>query len=252
MFRSRTEIKEEAKLFLRNNYWPMVGTGFLLALISGAFGGNNTSADTHGSSGIWIHIGPFHYHYSGVSFVFSVAALLIALIAIAGAILIAVYLKNPLEYGCKSWFRHIPDGTESGRVLEPFSSPDYHRIVETMFKRDLTILLYSLLFIVPGIIKAYEYYFVPQLLEDHPEMTADEILRLSSDMTMGRKMDLFTFDLSFILWYILSGLTHGLAGIFFGYPYKSMSQQLLYLDMIDNGCDPFRIFEEDEFFSGQL
>jgi hypothetical protein len=157
---------------------------------------------------------------------------------VAAAIVFAVFVKNPLEYSIKSWFRHQTDGTSEGRILEVFRSPDYGRIVETMFKRDLMIFLYSLLLVIPGIMKAYEYYFVPQLLEEHPELSPQEILDLCSDMTNGRKGDLFSFDFSFIGWYLLEMITAGISGIIWSFGYRNMSRQLLFLDYIESGLDP--------------
>ena len=247
MMRSRAELKQQAKSYLHQMWLPMVGVGFVLALIGGAFTRSNTTDPYNYQEGITIHFGPWHWHYTNPNFVLSAFVVILALAAIVAAVLIAVYLKNPVEYGCKSWFRHVTDGTQDGRVLSAFNSPDYHRIVVTLFKRDLSIFLWSLCFLIPGFIKHYEYYFVPQLLEDHPELTPDEILALSSEMTMGHKTDLFLFDLSYFGWYLLESITWGLSGILYSYPYKYMTQQLMYLDYQECGMDPYYAPEEDPY-----
>ena len=249
MLRTRAEIKENAKSYLRSMYMPMVCVGIIMALAGGALLRSN-SADTPYSEGILFHFGSFTWKLPDM--IGMPIKALLSVITLVLVILVAVYVKNPIEYGAKSWFRHLTDGTEEGRVFSAFGSPDYHRIVKTMFLRDVHVFVWSLLFVIPGFVKHYEYYFVPQLLEDHPDMTAEEILALCSDMTFGRKASLFEFDLSFFGWYLLEGLTRGISGILFSYPYKYMSTQLLYLDWQENGYDPMFIPEDDLFRDGMI
>lgn len=237
MMKSFDMIKNEAKEYMRRDWLAMAMAGTLLALLGGRL--NQGSHYSGSGSSLVIQIGPLHYTYpvQGFSFM-GILTGIAAVCAVIGAVMFALYVKNPLEYSVKSFFRHQTDGTSEGRILHVFRSPDYHRIVGTMLRRDLTIFLYGLLLVIPGIIKAYEYYFVPELLEEHPELSPREILDLSSDMTYGRKMDLFSFDLSFIGWYLLEAVTLGLSGIFFSYGYKAMSRELLFLDCVESGMDP--------------
>ena len=74
--------------------------------------------------------------------------------------------------------------------------------------------LWSMLFIVPGIIKSYAYSMAPYILAENPTMTAREALRESKRITHGYKADLFILHLSFIPWLLLCGITFGIAGIY--------------------------------------
>ena len=74
--------------------------------------------------------------------------------------------------------------------------------------------LWSLLLIVPGIIKAYAYSMSFYILADNPELTASEALAKSQNMMMGHKMELFILELSFFGWFLLVGLTFGIAAIY--------------------------------------
>lgn len=65
------------------------------------------------------------------------------------------------------------------------------------------IFLWSLLFIVPGIIAAYRYRQALYLLLDHPEMGVMDCIRESKRLMTGHKGELFVVDLSFLGWYIL-------------------------------------------------
>lgn len=74
--------------------------------------------------------------------------------------------------------------------------------------------LWSLLFIIPGIIKSYSYRLSFFILVDNPELSANEALRKSNEMMKGHKWDLFVLDISFIWWYILIIITFGIASVY--------------------------------------
>ena len=74
--------------------------------------------------------------------------------------------------------------------------------------------LWSLLFVIPGIVKQYSYSMAFYILADHPELTAREALRKSIEMMKGHKFELFVLQLSFILWHMLGAITFGLAYIY--------------------------------------
>jgi len=80
--------------------------------------------------------------------------------------------------------------------------------------------LWSLLFVIPGIIKSYSYALAYYILADNPEMTAREALNKSKEMMNGHKMDLFVLHLSFIGWAFLCTFTFGIAAIYV-IPYMS-------------------------------
>ena len=87
--------------------------------------------------------------------------------------------------------------------------------------------LWSCLFIIPGIIKAYSYSMAFYVLADNPELTAREALSKSKQIMNGHKMDLFILELSFIGWFLLVGLTLGLAAIYV-IPYMSATMANFY------------------------
>ncbi len=82
----------------------------------------------------------------------------------------------------------------------------------------LFIFLWSLLLYIPGIIKAISYMFAPFILAENPEIPVMDAINISKDMTRGYKWELFVLYLSFILWYLLCGVTFGIAYIYVG-PY---------------------------------
>ena len=88
--------------------------------------------------------------------------------------------------------------------------------------QELWIFLWSLLLIIPGIIKAYSYSMCFYILADNPDMGIREALNESKRITHGYKMDLFILDLSFLGWAILSVLTLGI-GFFWLIPYMQVT-----------------------------
>ena len=92
-------------------------------------------------------------------------------------------------------------------------------------------MLWSLLLVVPGIIKSYEYRMVPYLLAEYPEMRRKDVFQKSKEMMYGQKWKAFLLDWSFFFWDYLSILTFGLAGIFFVYPYEHAVNAELYLKL---------------------
>jgi uncharacterized membrane protein len=134
---------------------------------------------------------------------------------------------NPLEVGCRSFFnRNTKAPAEMDEVKTGFHP--YGRNVGAMLLRDLFIFLWSLLFIIPGLIKHYSYRMVPYILAEDPSIGAKDAITLSRQMMDGHKWNTFVLDLSFIGWDLLSALTLGLLGVFYVNPYKYSTGAELY------------------------
>lgn len=95
------------------------------------------------------------------------------------------------------------------------------------FLRSLYVFLWSLLFIIPGIIKSYAYAMTPFILAENPNLSASRAIQLSEDMMDGHKGDLFILDLSFIGWNLLAAMTMNLGNIVLN-PYKNAAYAAFY------------------------
>ena len=84
------------------------------------------------------------------------------------------------------------------------------RTLITTFLVGLYVFLWSLLLIIPGIIKAYAYSMSIYLLNKEPELDAADAITKSKDYTTGKKGSLFYLDLSYLGWYILGIFTFGI------------------------------------------
>jgi len=92
--------------------------------------------------------------------------------------------------------------------------------------------LWSLLFIIPGIVKSFAYSMSYYVLADNPELTANEAISKSKNLMNGHKGDLFVLYFSFFWWYLLVGLTFGIAAIYVS-PYMNATVANFYNSIKD-------------------
>jgi len=80
----------------------------------------------------------------------------------------------------------------------------FSKVLLLIIVRGVFTLLWSLLFIVPGIIAYYRYSMAAYIMFDEPELSVMECIRKSKEIMRGNKLDLFTLELSFIGWFLLA------------------------------------------------
>lgn len=91
---------------------------------------------------------------------------------------------------------------------------------KVVFLVELFTTLWSLLFIIPGIVKSFSYSMSMYILAENKGMSAREAITRSKEMMNGHKLDLFVLYLSFFGWWLLCGITFGIAYIWVG-PYMN-------------------------------
>ena len=134
--------------------------------------------------------------------------------SVAGSIIVgigAVIVTGPLSFGLNYLFLkqardHQP--MDLGDMFKGFSSDFGQNLLIGLMTAIFTA-LWSLLLIVPGIVKAYSYSMVYYIKADHPEYDWRQCIAESQAMMNGHKMDLFILDLSFIGWMIVGSLCLG-------------------------------------------
>ena len=227
---TRSQLKERAKFSLKSFYWKSVLVAFILSLVSGGFSTNNRGSDSGESVNI-----------TGNEFVdgiggrvtaqaMAIIGLGLAIIVVAAllGLLISVFVINPLQVGCKKYFLDASEGNADLSNMGFCFKNGYMNVVGVQFLTGVYIFLWSLLLIIPGIIKSYSYRMIPYIMAEDPYMSFSEAKRLSQDMMDGEKWDTFVLDLSFILWALLSVITFNIAGIFWVEPYMQFTDAELY------------------------
>lgn len=98
----------------------------------------------------------------------------------------------------------------------------FGKVLGVYFLIELFVFLWSLLFIIPGIVASYRYRMAPYLLADNPDIGIWEALGKSKEMMQGHKGELFVLDLSFIGWALLTIFTCGIGTLWLT-PYMEMT-----------------------------
>lgn len=258
---NRAAIKKRGKAAFKANYWKTVLVAFLLALALGTLGANvSTSVDKDevnqilngdpaAQSVTYETTNPFA-SLDGQGMDADFSALLqgqetysvpskaeqlmetVHVGSIAGlgglSLLLTIFLFGPLEVSCRNFLKKNLNSPAELDELNAGFVPKYWHNLATMLLRKVFVFLWSLLFIIPGIIMSYAYEMTPYILNDHPELGAKEAIDRSRTMMKGHKWELFVLDLSFIGWLILSILTLGIVGIFYVNPYYNSSHAAFY------------------------
>ena len=216
MMWNRAELKMRGNMAFKKNYVSAVVVALLMGIfgtVSGESSARRVSENSDIYSGNLFNVGMITGLLAGIATV----VILIVLVA-------KVFVGNLLKMGGYRFF--ILNQTAQpgiGTLLDGFRSGHYVNIVLTMFLRDLFTALWSLLLVVPGIVKHYEYLMVPYIIAENPAMDYKEAFQISKQMMDGEKMEAFIMDLSFLGWYLLSAVTCGLLAIFYVNPYVQAS-----------------------------
>lgn len=139
----------------------------------------------------------------------------------------AFILGGVLQLGYARFLLKQQDGrdTEFSDLFSQFDN--FGTGFAQFFLRNLYVALWSILLVIPGIVKSYSYAMTPFILAEHPELTASRAIGLSMQMMEGHKMDLFLLDLSFLGWAILAALTANLGYLALN-PYTNAARAAFY------------------------
>ena len=158
------------------------------------------------------------------------------------SIAVSILVLGPLSIGYYYFNLRFVRGMEVTATMpyRAFSSGCYGRFLMTYFMMELFIFLWSLLLIVPGIIKSLAYAQTPYILMDHPEMGWKEALKESQRMMDGHKWELFVLGLSFIPWLLLVCVTFGIALLYVG-PYMQVTYTNVYRTLKEEQLEVTRV-----------
>jgi len=144
----------------------------------------------------------------------------------------AIILIPPLEFGFYVFFLKFYREADN-RYENLFTGFNmFGKSLAVFWLTKLYTFLWSLLFIVPGIVASYKYSQAMLILYDNPEISASEAIRRSSAMMYGNKLTLFIQDLSFIGWFILSVFPGFSIGYLWSLPYYYTARVAFYEDLL--------------------
>ncbi|MDD3404261.1 MAG: DUF975 family protein [Hespellia sp.] len=243
---TRTDLKARGKADFTRNYWACILISLIIAILAGSAGPkftaknsinythqNNYTYDSYDSSygssenQLQYALDRLFSSSAGSMFLAILAGfgILAALIGIAFSILVA----NPLTVGGRRFY--LENQYEKGKISRigyVFNKEYYGNTVLTIFLRNLFTFLWSLLLIVPGIIKGYSYWMIEYIMAENPSLSHERAFEISKRTMDGQKWDVFVLDLSFIPWLLLNLITCGLVGVFYVNSYIDATNAQLY------------------------
>ena len=158
-----------------------------------------------------------------------------AITAAAGTVIPGIgvaIIIGPMSYGMKKMFlcqaRDDRD-MKIGDVFQGFSD-DFGGTFLLGLMSSLFVLLWSLLLLIPGIVKSYAYEMIYYVKADHPEYDWRACLKESQKMMKGHKGELFMLDLSFLGWYLVGALCLGIGDLWV-IPYHEAAKAQFYLNL---------------------
>lgn len=212
---NRPAIKAEAKRFIGQNarWWKMTLATIALYLLNGGIS-------------IYVNIVTAINH-DDPSTTVGYSSSIITLLLIPFTIAASGYYLNHIRGFNPEWKSLYKEGIDN-----------YGSYLVTGVLVNVFTFLWSLLFVVPGIIKSLAYSQANYVIHDNPRLKGKEAIEISKRMTNGFKGDLFSMYLSFIGWYILVGLTGGILSIYVT-PYVETTAAMYYENLkrysIENG-----------------
>lgn len=217
---SHERIKSNAKLFYKNNtgssilsvliflgvtFGAIMALYFVMFIFGLIFG---VSAGVAGSS-----------NSGGAAAAAAAGGVLFSLLVMAAYIAVILGLY-PLSIGLMGWYRKsIYEKTSLAEIFSPYKKEHLWSNIGTMFLMQIYTFLWSLLFLIPGIIKSYSYSQTAFIKSENPNISASRAIELSKIMMEGHKGELFYLHLSFLGWMLLSSLTYNILGVVYVYPY---------------------------------
>lgn len=227
------EIKQNAREALSGNWFSAVIAGFIATVLGAvsmsggvSFSFNFTSEKSFEESAGQLNI---------PEEVLVTIALVLAVVAIVASVyaVIQLIVGSVVSIGYAEFNINIVE-SEDPSISTLFSNFDRSKTaIWARILRSIKIALWTLLFVIPGIVASYKFALMEFVLADNPEMSAREALKESKELMSGNKWRLFCLQLSFIGWYLLGILTLGIAFIWI-VPYQQASYAEFYRDVRDN------------------
>ena len=238
---TRKDLKQNAKAVLKKNYWMPFAVSLVYALLSGSSGGSSGGA----SSSVGSSLGSGSSEFQTESAILIIGIVLVVmLIAFVIAYAFSFFVSGPIAVGKNRYYMENREVTASfGQLFYGFTH-HYLNNAAAMFTTQLFVGLWTLLFIIPGVIKQLAWSQVPYILAENPGMTGKRAREISERMTDGKKWEIFVLELSFIGWILLGALACGV-GTFFVMPYVDATYAELYAKLRQNALESGYVSAEE-------
>jgi uncharacterized membrane protein len=164
---------------------------------------------------------------------------------------IGFIIMGPALVGLSAYFLDVitnkenEDGAKFDVIVDGFKDSFVNSLVAYLLS-TIFLVLWSLLFVIPGIIKSYSYSQIYYIIRENPEIGPMEAIDASREMMDGKKGKLFMLDLSFIGWYLLGLLAFGI-GVVFVVPYHRLARANFYNELREKPAQTWNEEFQEEF-----
>ncbi len=220
------ELRAKAWESLKGKYWM----AFAVILVTGLIGsiGNSFVSFAQNLGEVLGLVNP-----DELDSTMAIGALVLNCVVMFSAIigsLFGIFVANAITVGVSNYF--IKNTYSKPSFKDAFSGfkVKYGRNIGTLFITGIKVVLWSILFIIPGIIKTYEYAIIPYILADDAEISSKDVFKKAKQMMKGNKWRLFKLEFSFIGWFVLCVLTLGI-GTLFLIPYVNAANAEFYAEL---------------------
>lgn len=245
---NRAKLKENAKITLKRNFWMIMLVIFVGGILQASWTGlGSNSGYSSGASSVNRQVskemskrqlkgdyGEDFLTKDVIEDAFSEASgklglsneelaiqIVLVVVVVVAIIILISFLLSVLEFALGSFvfapvgvgyrcffMKNRHEKAKFDYLFAAFKQGKYMNIVKSMFLTNIRIWGWSLLFYFPGLVKYYQYYFVPYIMAENSDISPERAREISRSMTNGHKWQMFVLNLSFIGWRLLSAFIY--------------------------------------------
>jgi len=156
------------------------------------------------------------------------------IISFTSSFFFGILLVGPLTFSLNYAFLALARGKgkfDFADLLQGFNNGQFVRTFLASLLVGVFTLLWSLLFVIPGIIKAYSYRLTLYVAADHPELSPTECITESRRLMDGNKWRFFCMDVVMVLWSLLGSCVCGVGALWVT-PYQAAADANLYEEIV--------------------
>lgn len=211
------DLRAQARAALRGKWGVAIAVGLVASLLGGTGSVGTVSTSVSGSSDGWLD---FVSH--------DVWIVVLTAVVVSG--LLALVIGGVMQLGLCDFNTRLVKGQE---VRFSLLFGQFHRLWAGICMNIVVsffTFLWSLLFVIPGIIAAYRYAMVPYLMAEFPDLGVMDAMNESKRLMKGNKWRLFCLQFSFIGWELLAAITCGIGSLWVT-PYIQAATAAFYLEV---------------------
>ena len=218
-----SEIRRQARDNLRGHW----GQAVIVAMVAGLLGGGITSASSSaggsaGGSSSAADLEAFQALPPEIIHIVTTILGVVGILLLVGFIIGGTVQLGYSVYLLKQYHRQETSISDLFSQFFRFGTGFAQK-----FFVNLYTVLWTVLLVIPGIVKSFSYAMTPFILADNPNLTANQAITRSRELMDGHKWELFVLSLTFIGWEILGALCFGI-GLLWVTPYKNAAYAAFY------------------------